>query len=83
LAIIGSNWGRPQHPAWVHNLSADPHATLARDHQRLDVIARELTGPEADDVWKTARGLYRGFRAYPSRTHGRAIRVFAFEKAPA
>lgn len=81
LAIIGSNWGRPQHPAWVHNLLADPRATVARGRHRLPVTARELTGPDADRVWQHARAVYRGFRTYPTRTRGRTIRVFLLEKA--
>jgi deazaflavin-dependent oxidoreductase (nitroreductase family) len=81
LAIIGSNWGRSQHPAWVHNLLADPRATIAWGRHSLPVTARELTGPDADRIWQHARAFYRGFRTYPTRTHGRTIRVFLLEKA--
>jgi deazaflavin-dependent oxidoreductase (nitroreductase family) len=76
LAVIGSNWGRARHPGWVHNLLADPHATVAWHDHRLDVVAREATGPDADRIWAAARALYRGFRTYPARTYGRTIRVF-------
>jgi deazaflavin-dependent oxidoreductase (nitroreductase family) len=82
IAIIGSNWGRPQHPAWVHNLLADPHATVTwRDHS-VEVLAREVTGSDADRVWQEARSLYRGFRTYPTRTRGRIIRVFLLQTNP-
>jgi deazaflavin-dependent oxidoreductase (nitroreductase family) len=76
LAVIGSIWGRARHPGWVHNLLADPHATVTRHDRRLEVVAREVTGPEADRIWAAARALYRGYRTYPGRTHGRTIRVF-------
>lgn len=76
LAVIGSNWGRARHPGWVHNLLADPHATVARHDRHLEVVAREATGADADRIWAAARVLYRGYRTYPARTQGRTIRVF-------
>lgn len=30
----------------------------------------------ADGIWGAGRALYRRFRTYPARTHGRTIRVF-------
>jgi len=76
LAVIGSNWGRGRHPGWVHNLLADPHATVARRDRTVDVVAKEAEGADADRIWSAARALYRGYRTYPARTHGRTIRVF-------
>jgi hypothetical protein len=46
--VIGCNWGRANHPGWVHHLLADPHGTVAWHDRRLDVVAREATGPDAD-----------------------------------
>lgn len=31
---------------------------------------------DVDRIWAAARALYRGYRTYPGRTHGRTIRVF-------
>jgi deazaflavin-dependent oxidoreductase (nitroreductase family) len=76
LAVIGSNWGRARHPGWVHNLLADPHATVAWHDRHVEVVAREASGSDADRIWAAARALYRGFRTYPARTQGRTIRVF-------
>jgi deazaflavin-dependent oxidoreductase (nitroreductase family) len=80
LAVVGSNWGRPHHPGWVHNLLADPHATVARHNRRIDVVAREATGADAARIWAAARVLYRGFRTYPARTQRRTIRVFILDR---
>lgn len=79
IALVGSNWGRPNHPAWVHNVLADPHATITWRGHTLDVTAMEVTGPDADRIWQEARALYRGFRTYPTRTQGRIIRVFRLQ----
>ncbi|HSD81740.1 MAG TPA: nitroreductase family deazaflavin-dependent oxidoreductase, partial [Solirubrobacteraceae bacterium] len=29
LAVIASNWGKARHPAWYHNLRADPRGSVA------------------------------------------------------
>jgi deazaflavin-dependent oxidoreductase (nitroreductase family) len=76
VAVIGSNWGRPRHPAWVHNLVAQPQAEVAKAGRRALVTAVEVTGEQAEQIWRSARELYRGFRTYPERTGGRRIRVF-------
>jgi deazaflavin-dependent oxidoreductase (nitroreductase family) len=82
LAVIGSNWGRPQHPAWVHNLLADPHATVTWHTRSVDVLAHEVPESAADCIWQQARAVYRGFQTYPARTRGRAIRVFLLRTPP-
>jgi len=79
VAVIGSNWGRPRHPGWVHNLAADPRATVSRRGRAVDVHAREASGEEAEGIWQVGRSIYRGFRTYPTRTGGRSIRVFVLE----
>lgn len=79
LAVIGSNWGRSRHPAWVHNLAAHPAAEVTRAGRQVPVTAIEATGEQADRIWQLARETYRGFRTYPERTGGRAIRVFLLQ----
>jgi deazaflavin-dependent oxidoreductase (nitroreductase family) len=79
LAVIGSNFGRATPPGWVANLTADPRATVSYRDRSAQVVARELTGAEADQVWATARQLNRGFATYPARVTGRTIRVFRLE----
>ncbi len=75
LAIIGSNWGRPNHPSWADNLLADPPATLTWRGRSVDVLAREVTAPDAERIWRRARLPHCGFRLYPARTQGRVIRA--------
>jgi len=82
LAVIGSNFGRATPPGWVANLTADPRATVAFRGRTAAVVARELTGVEADQVWATARDLNRGFATYPAMVTGRTIRVFRLELSP-
>lgn len=81
VSVIGSNWGRAAHPAWVHNLAAHPDASVSFRGRRVAVRAREVTGDEAEEIWRAARILYPGYRTYPERTGGRVIRVFDVEPA--
>jgi deazaflavin-dependent oxidoreductase (nitroreductase family) len=79
LAVIGSNFGRAATPGWVANLMADPRCTASYRDRSVQVVARELTGAEADQVWAEARQLYRGFSTYPAMAANRTIRVFRLE----
>jgi deazaflavin-dependent oxidoreductase (nitroreductase family) len=81
LAVIGSNFGRATTPGWVANLTADPVAVAGYRDRHARVLARELTGAEADAAWAAARRLYRGFSTYPAMAPGRTIRVFLLELA--
>jgi deazaflavin-dependent oxidoreductase (nitroreductase family) len=76
LAVIGSNFGRSAQPGWVANLTADPKATARYRGRSTPVMARELTGADADQVWTAARSLHSGFATYPAMATGRIIRVF-------
>ncbi|MGF1661447.1 MAG: nitroreductase family deazaflavin-dependent oxidoreductase [Kineosporiaceae bacterium] len=80
VAVIGSHWGRPTHPAWVANLRATPRATLERGRRSVAVVARPLEGAEAEEVWTRARALYPGYDGYRRRA-GREIAVFRLERA--
>jgi len=81
FAVIGSNFGRAAQPGWVANLAADPRATASCRGRSVPVVARELTGAEADQVWAAGRRLHRGFATYPAMATARTIRVFLLESA--
>jgi deazaflavin-dependent oxidoreductase (nitroreductase family) len=44
LVLVGSNFGQAHHPAWVHNLRADPRARI----DGREVRAEEIEGPERE-----------------------------------
>jgi deazaflavin-dependent oxidoreductase (nitroreductase family) len=71
LVIVGSNFGRAHHPAWVHNLRADAHATV----DGRAVRAEELTGAERERLLALATEIYPGFPAYVRRAAPRRIAV--------
>ena len=49
LVIVGSRGGAARNPAWVHNLRANPRASLRAGKRSWDVEAREVRdGAERD-----------------------------------
>jgi deazaflavin-dependent oxidoreductase (nitroreductase family) len=75
MVIVGSNFGRPHHPGWIHNLRADPHARIELGGTTQDVLAEEVTGEERDRLLALATEIYPGFPAYVRRAAPRHIRV--------
>jgi deazaflavin-dependent oxidoreductase (nitroreductase family) len=75
IVIVGSNFGRPHHPGWIHNLRADPRARIETDGTTQDVVAEEVTGEERDRLLALATEIYPGFPAYVRRAAPRRIRV--------
>jgi deazaflavin-dependent oxidoreductase (nitroreductase family) len=43
IIVVGAYAGADVHPAWVHNLRANPRALVEVGTRSVDVIARELT----------------------------------------
>lgn len=79
LILIASNWGQDRHPAWYHNLKANPAVIVTRDGSTLAYTARELAGEEREAAWARAVALYPGYRGYAQRA-GREIPVVELER---
>jgi deazaflavin-dependent oxidoreductase (nitroreductase family) len=68
LLIIGSYRGADIHPAWVHNLRANPQAHIELGAESYDVIARELPPAERDLLWAKIVAVAPGFGEYQQNT---------------
>ena len=77
-AVVGSQGGAPDDPAWVANLRADPRVELQDGPVKQDMVARELEGDERRDWWKRAVAAYPPYREYQAKTK-RTIPVFVLE----
>jgi deazaflavin-dependent oxidoreductase (nitroreductase family) len=75
VIVIGSNYGQAHHPAWVHNLRADPRAQLEIRGVAREVTAEEAAGPERERYLDVASAVYPGYRAYVKRAAPRRIAV--------
>ena len=78
--VIGSFLGEPRHPAWVHNLRANPRATVQVGARRIAVRAREARGEERARMLEQVFALQPDYRAYEGRTD-REIPVVVLEPA--
>ncbi|MEU7813660.1 nitroreductase family deazaflavin-dependent oxidoreductase [Pseudonocardia sp. NPDC049154] len=84
--IVASAAGAPSHPAWYHNLKANPRISVdlgtSEGVRELTVEASEITGSERDQVWEKIKAAAPGFGDYEKKTEGiRTIPVFALTAA--
>ena len=73
--LIGSNFGRPGHPAWTANLLAHPDAEVSWRGETIPVRAELLTGEERAAAWKAVLGFWPPYATYQARVE-REIRLF-------
>lgn len=73
--VVGSNFGRPDHPAWTGNLIARPQASVSFKGRDVPVTARLLEGAERDSAWAAAVALWPPYESYQARVE-RRIRLF-------
>lgn len=52
LVVFASNAGAPKHPAWYHNLVANPEATVEVGSDRFQARATITAGDERKRLWK-------------------------------
>jgi deazaflavin-dependent oxidoreductase (nitroreductase family) len=82
LALVGTNFGREQEPAWVGNLHAEPRAVVEYRGTRIDVVGRDATADERDAVLHEAARIYPGYDAYRERISTREIPVLVLVLTP-
>lgn len=80
VLIVGSYAGAPTHPAWVHNLRADPKAHIEIGTDAYDVTARELPDDERDATYPKIVAVAPVFAEYQAKTT-RAIPLFELVRA--
>lgn len=76
LIVFASNAGRPQAPAWLHNLRANPAVTVEVGGSRYDAVATETTGAERDRLFADQAARDPAFAEYQRNT-SRVIQVVA------
>lgn len=77
-AMVASKGGDPQHPAWYHNVTANPAVTVQDGTEVRDMTARELSGDEREHWWSLAVDAYPPYAEYQTKTD-RQIPVFVLE----
>ncbi|MGW8374436.1 nitroreductase/quinone reductase family protein [Streptomyces sp. ODS28] len=77
--LVGSNFGRPGHPAWTANLRANPDAEISWKGAAVPVRARLLEGEEREEAWRAALAFWPPYATYQARVE-RRIRLFRLER---
>ena len=63
-AVVASNGGLPSHPAWYHNLTSEPRASIEVGGSRLAVRAATAEGAERARLWVKIVERYPNFVKY-------------------
>ena len=71
---VASAGGAPNHPAWYHNLLANPDVRLQDGAQLYRLRAREIFGDEKTKAWKLADSRWPHFPEYRAKA-GREIPI--------
>jgi len=68
FVIVASKGGHPKHPAWFHNLRANPETTIQVGPRKIPVTARVATDAERERLWPEVVRAYSGYEGYQRRT---------------
>ena len=79
MIIIGSKAGADTNPDWVHNLGANPAASIEVGADTYDVTTRELPAAERDEIFDKVVAAAPGFGEYQSKT-SRVIPLFELSR---
>ncbi|WP_227983449.1 nitroreductase family deazaflavin-dependent oxidoreductase [Nocardia spumae] len=74
--LVGSNWGRPEHPSWSANLAAASDAEVHSGGQRVKVRVCRLTGAEREAAWARAVDYWPGYTMEQRLAGPRQFRLF-------
>jgi deazaflavin-dependent oxidoreductase (nitroreductase family) len=69
MVIIASAAGAPKHPAWYHNLKANPKIDVEVGAETFGVQAVELDDDERAEVWPQLVAERPGFGDYQKKTN--------------
>jgi deazaflavin-dependent oxidoreductase (nitroreductase family) len=81
IVLIASKAGAKRHPAWFHNLRANPRVKVLAPGRSGEYNAREAEGEERARLWREAVDYYAGYDTYQDRAGERRIPVVVLEPA--
>jgi deazaflavin-dependent oxidoreductase (nitroreductase family) len=75
IAVAASKAGQPTHPAWFHNLKANPDTTIQIGSVVRAVRARVATDAERTRLWPKFVAFYPGYEFYQRHAKNRQIPI--------
>jgi deazaflavin-dependent oxidoreductase (nitroreductase family) len=79
IAIAAANGGSPGHPAWYHNLKANPAITVELGTERFPATAEEQVGPARAALWSRLAAEFPDLAEFATRTD-RPIPLFLLRR---
>ena len=83
VVIVASKGGFPKHPAWFHNLRANPETTVQIGPEVREVRARVASAKERARLWPLAVAQYRSYADYQRKAEREIPMVILEPRAPA
>jgi deazaflavin-dependent oxidoreductase (nitroreductase family) len=77
IVLIASKAGAANHPAWFHNIRANPDVEVTVRGARVPMQATIAEGEERERLWAMAVDNYSGYTRYQTRASNRTIPVVA------
>lgn len=74
-ALVASKGGAPDHPAWYHNLVAEPLVMIQDGPEPHDYVTRIVDGEERSTWWQRAVEAFPPYSEYEDKTE-RTIPIF-------
>lgn len=75
IVVAASKGGQPTHPAWFHNLMANPDTRIQIGSRVSEVHARLATDAERERLWKELVEMFPGYDFYERNAKGRKIPI--------
>ncbi len=68
MIIVGSLAGYDTHPAWVHNVHANPECWAQLDDNKIKVVARDASDAEREALWSDLTALFPPWGFFQKQT---------------
>ncbi len=68
IIVVASNGGNVRHPAWWHNIQAEPRATAQVGKTTMPVRAETANADERARLWPLLVATYSGYQDYEDET---------------
>jgi deazaflavin-dependent oxidoreductase (nitroreductase family) len=79
VAVVASKGGQPTHPAWFHNVTANPNTTIRIGAEVRHVRARVADDEERGRLWLQFVAFYPGYEFFQRHAKGRKIPIVILE----
>ena len=80
IVVAASNGGSPKHPAWYHNLKANPAITVELGTERFRATAEEQAGRDRAELWSKLVTRFPDLAKFAASTE-RTIPLFVLRRA--